>query len=166
MLFQGEEWAASSPFQFFTDHEAELGKLVSAGRKKEFAAFGWNPDRNSRSASPRNIPAFETELGRARHNAPHAEMLDWYKKLIALRRSTSDLTDPDLAQSRSDTATPSNGSSWSAEPLTVAFSLAAQPIRLEVRPGSTLALASSPDIQVNSNSLTLPPDSVAVLTSE
>ena len=44
MLFQGEEWAASSPFQYFTDHEAELGKLVSEGRKKEFAAFGWNPD--------------------------------------------------------------------------------------------------------------------------
>jgi maltooligosyltrehalose trehalohydrolase len=45
MLFQGEEWAAFSPFQYFTDHEdAELGRLVSEGRRREFAAFGWNPD--------------------------------------------------------------------------------------------------------------------------
>ncbi len=44
MLFQGEEWAASSPFQYFTDHDPELGKAVSEGRRREFAAFGWNPD--------------------------------------------------------------------------------------------------------------------------
>src|ERR1700683_3121102 len=43
MLFQGEEWAASSPFQFFTNHNPDLGKLFSAGGAKEFAAFGWNP---------------------------------------------------------------------------------------------------------------------------
>ncbi len=44
LMFQGEEWAASSPFLFFTDHEEELGRLVSEGRKKEFAAFGWKPE--------------------------------------------------------------------------------------------------------------------------
>ena len=44
MLFQGEEWGASSPFQYFTAHEdAELAALVSEGRRKEFAAFGWDP---------------------------------------------------------------------------------------------------------------------------
>jgi hypothetical protein len=50
--------------------------------------------------------------------------------------------------------------------VTIAFSLAPQPIQLEVQPGSTIALGSSPEIQINNNSLTLPPDTVAVLTSE
>ncbi len=36
LLFMGQEWAAGSPFQFFTDHSAELGKAVSEGRKREF----------------------------------------------------------------------------------------------------------------------------------
>ena len=44
MLFQGEEWAASTPFLYFADHDdPELARAVSEGRKKEFAAFGWDP---------------------------------------------------------------------------------------------------------------------------
>jgi maltooligosyltrehalose trehalohydrolase len=44
MIFQGEEWAASAPFQYFADHEdRELARQVSEGRRREFAAFGWNP---------------------------------------------------------------------------------------------------------------------------
>jgi maltooligosyltrehalose trehalohydrolase len=39
MIFQGQEWAASTPFQYFTDHNAELGKLVTEGRRKEFGKF-------------------------------------------------------------------------------------------------------------------------------
>src|SRR5580692_3885351 len=41
LLFQGEEYAASTPFLYFADHEEELAKLVSAGRRREFAAFGF-----------------------------------------------------------------------------------------------------------------------------
>ena len=49
MLFQGEEWAASSPFQYFADHDdSELARLVSEGRKREFAPFGWDPAIYSR----------------------------------------------------------------------------------------------------------------------
>ena len=44
MLFQGEEWAASTPFQFFTSHpEPELGEATAAGRLTEFAQLGWDP---------------------------------------------------------------------------------------------------------------------------
>jgi len=43
LLFQGEEWAAATPFLYFTDHDAELGAHISAGRRREFAAFGWDP---------------------------------------------------------------------------------------------------------------------------
>ena len=45
MLFQGEEWAASTPFQFFTSHpEEELGRATAEGRIAEFARHGWDPD--------------------------------------------------------------------------------------------------------------------------
>jgi maltooligosyltrehalose trehalohydrolase len=39
LLFMGQEWAATTPFQFFTDHNAELGLMVTAGRREEFGAF-------------------------------------------------------------------------------------------------------------------------------
>lgn len=45
MLFHGEEFAASSPFQYFTDHDEDaLAHAVSEGRRREFAAFGWKPE--------------------------------------------------------------------------------------------------------------------------
>src|SRR5690606_23703111 len=45
MLFMGEEWGATTPFQFFTSHpEPELGEATAKGRKAEFAAHGWNSD--------------------------------------------------------------------------------------------------------------------------
>jgi maltooligosyltrehalose trehalohydrolase len=165
MLFQGEEWAASSPFQFFTNHNPDLGKLVSAGRRKEFAAFGWNPADIPDPQSPATFQRSKLNWDE-RSQPPHAAMLDWYRQLIALRRSTPDLTDPELAHV---SVRYSDSGQWlvmERGSVTVAFSLAPQPIQLEIRPGSTIALASSPDIQLNNNALTLPPDAVAVLTSE
>ena len=44
MLFQGEEWAATSPFLYFADHsDKKLARQVSEGRRREFVAFGWDP---------------------------------------------------------------------------------------------------------------------------
>ena len=44
LLFQGEEWAASTPFQYFTDRaDPGLGKNVAEGRRREVASFGWSP---------------------------------------------------------------------------------------------------------------------------
>src|SRR5260370_36582641 len=37
MLFMDQEWSASSPFLYFTDHHDELGKGVTEGRRKQFA---------------------------------------------------------------------------------------------------------------------------------
>lgn len=92
MLFMGEEWAASSPFQYFTDHEEELGKAVSEGRRSDFGAFGWQPER---VPDPQDIQTFQ----RSRLNwneldqPPHADVLEWYRRLIALHRSGPALAD-------------------------------------------------------------------------
>src|SRR5205085_1036747 len=45
LLFQGEEWGASTPFQYFTDHrDPELASSVTSGRHREFAGFGGQDD--------------------------------------------------------------------------------------------------------------------------
>jgi maltooligosyltrehalose trehalohydrolase len=93
MLFQGEEWGTSSPFQYFTAHEdTELGRSVSEGRRKEFAAFGWDP---SSVPDPQSPETFERScLQWAELTSPlHAELLQWYRSLIALRRRMPSLRD-------------------------------------------------------------------------
>jgi len=96
MLFQGEEWAASTPFTYFTDHDEELGALVSAGRVQEFAAMGWG----DRVPDPQARPTFESSFLRweEREQGAHASMLEWYRRLIALRHELPDLHDPDLGR--------------------------------------------------------------------
>jgi maltooligosyltrehalose trehalohydrolase len=98
MLFQGEEFGASSPFQYFSQHEdPELAQKVSEGRKNEFKAFGWNPDD---VPDPQERAAFERSKLRWSEvtQGEHAELLDWYKQLISIRRATPELTDGRLAE--------------------------------------------------------------------
>ena len=98
MLFQGEEFAASTPFQYFTDHEdVELGKAVSEGRKQEFAGFGWAPDE---IPDPQSIETFEhSKLNWQEITQPaHADILNWYRQLIALRKSSPTLLDGNMRE--------------------------------------------------------------------
>ncbi|HKR98405.1 MAG TPA: malto-oligosyltrehalose trehalohydrolase, partial [Candidatus Dormibacteraeota bacterium] len=96
LVFAGEEWAASTPFQYFTDHvDPELARAVSQGRRREFAAFGWPPE---------DIPDPQDEATFTRSRLdwseparePHAQMLAWYRALIRLRHTTPALRDGDL----------------------------------------------------------------------
>ncbi|MEZ5266339.1 MAG: malto-oligosyltrehalose trehalohydrolase [Acidimicrobiales bacterium] len=86
MLFQGEEWAASTPFQYFTDHtDPALADAVRDGRRREFAAFGWRPED---VPDPQAAATFEASTLRwdERHHGVHADMADWYRTLLELRR--------------------------------------------------------------------------------
>ncbi len=165
MIFQGEEWAASSPFLFFTNHGEELGKLISEGRKKEFAAFGWNPADIPDPQSPKTFQRSKLNWDE-RTTAPHAEMLDWYRRLIALRHATPDLTDPDRSRVHVRFSEEAKWIVMERGSVTLAVSIAKNPVALQVRAGSSIALASSPGMQLSNNSLTLPPDSVAILNRE
>ncbi|PWR05239.1 malto-oligosyltrehalose trehalohydrolase, partial [Micromonospora acroterricola] len=96
MLFMGEEWAASTPWQFFTSHpEPELASAVVTGRRREFAAHGW-PEGDV--PDPQDPQTFvRSRLDWAELDKPeHREMLAFYQRLIALRRSLPDLSDPRL----------------------------------------------------------------------
>src|SRR5688572_2336888 len=87
LLFMGQEWAAATPFQFFTDHNEELGRLVTAGRRAEFASFtGFGletvPDPQQRETFERSRLQWN-EL-----DAPdHAGVLRLYRRLLGLRRA-------------------------------------------------------------------------------
>jgi maltooligosyltrehalose trehalohydrolase len=91
LLFMGQEWAASSPFRFFTDHHAALGKLVTEGRRREFRGFA-----SFAGAGAASIPdpqAEQTFTASQLHwdergVEPHAGMLCLYRSLLELRRQT------------------------------------------------------------------------------
>ena len=93
MLFQGEEWGASRPFLYFTNHvDPELADAVHRGRREEFVALGWDP------ASVPDPQAEETFLRskldwEERGRQPHAELLAWYRSLISLRQKSPALND-------------------------------------------------------------------------
>ncbi|MFD9796209.1 malto-oligosyltrehalose trehalohydrolase [Streptomyces sp. NPDC059070] len=97
MLFMGEEWGASTPWQYFTDHpDPELAEAVRTGRRREFEAHGWAaqdiPDPQDPATRARSCLDWDE-----RANEPHARVLAWYRLLIELRRTRPDLTDPDIA---------------------------------------------------------------------
>ncbi|MBS43595.1 MAG: malto-oligosyltrehalose trehalohydrolase [Nocardioides sp.] len=93
MLFQGEEWGASTPFQFFTDHDDELGEAVRKGRRGEFARHGWDeadvPDPQA-EATYRRSQLDWSELDSERGET----LLAVYRSLALLRRTVPELTDP------------------------------------------------------------------------
>ncbi|MGY1821735.1 malto-oligosyltrehalose trehalohydrolase [Geodermatophilus sp. SYSU D00079] len=98
MLFMGEEWGATTPWQFFTSHpEPELGRATAEGRIGEFAEHGWDaevvPDPQDPETFTRSKLDWE-ELERE----PHSRLLGVHRALLALRRAHPDLVDPDLTR--------------------------------------------------------------------
>jgi maltooligosyltrehalose trehalohydrolase len=102
MLFQGEEWAASTPFQFFTGHpEPELGRATAEGRLAEFARMGWDPEQVPDPQDPETFRRSKldwSELDQGRH----ARVLAAHRRLTALRRDRPELTDQSFGAARLD----------------------------------------------------------------
>jgi maltooligosyltrehalose trehalohydrolase len=165
MLFQGEEWGATTPFQYFSDHvDEELGRLVSEGRRREFAAFGWQPadvpDPQDRATFERSVLDW-AEL----EKEPHAGLLEWHRALIALRRRLPALSDGDFEEV---TTTWDEDAGWfclSRGPVTVAVNLADHPQPVPVpADATTVLLASEPAAtSLADAAVSLPPDSVAIV---
>ena len=91
LLFMGQEWAASSPFQYFTDHDEPLGRLVTEGRRREFRDFVAFADAGAGEGipDPQAIATFlASRLDWAeREVEPHASMVRLHAALLAFRRT-------------------------------------------------------------------------------
>jgi maltooligosyltrehalose trehalohydrolase len=90
MLFMGQEWGASTPFLFFTDHNAELGRLIIEGRREEFKHFAAFSDEAVRKTipNPQALSSFEASklLWDERERGPHACTLALFRAFLGLRR--------------------------------------------------------------------------------
>lgn len=97
MLFQGEEWAARTPFQYFTSHpEPELADAVRTGRRAEFAEHGWHTEDVPDPQDPETFRRSTLDWSEPAQ-PEHAAMLDFYRSLISLRSSESELSDGSFA---------------------------------------------------------------------
>jgi maltooligosyltrehalose trehalohydrolase len=94
MLFMGEEWGSSSPFQFFSSHpEPELGRATAEGRKREFAEHGWGADEIPDPQDPETFRRSKLNWDEI-DDGEHGRLRRAYQQLIALRRTEPDMADP------------------------------------------------------------------------
>lgn len=167
MLFQGEEWAASTPFLYFTAHpDPELGEAVRKGRREEFAAFKWKAEE---IPDPQDEATFlKSRLDWNEVNeSRHAEMLEWHRALIRLRRETPSLRDDRLnaVHVRADDA--GGGLVMVRGGVVVAcnFSEEAQSLACPEAAGKELVMSSVEDLRIENERLLLPGHAVAILVA-
>jgi malto-oligosyltrehalose trehalohydrolase len=167
MLFMGEEWGADTPWQYFTDHtDPFFASAVSNGRRSEFARHGWGfadvPDPQDSETFLRSKLDWSQPL-----EAPYKSLLDWYRSLLALRRSRPELTDPRLDQVRVSYSEDDRWLVVHRGALRVAANLGKGPVDVELAAGPcTVLLGSDREISVASGTATLPATSLAVIAAE
>jgi maltooligosyltrehalose trehalohydrolase len=165
MLFMGEEWGASTPWQFFTDHtDPGLAEAVRHGRRAEFAAHGWAEADVPDPQDPETMRRSRLDWAE-REKPPHDRLLRWYTDLLRLRRDEPDLRDGrlDRAEVAHDPLTGTFTMRRGA--VTVLVNLADRPRTVPVGAAGQagLALAWDSEVAVRDGSLTLPAESAAVV---
>ncbi|RSO07274.1 malto-oligosyltrehalose trehalohydrolase [Streptomyces sp. WAC 06783] len=171
MLFMGEEWAARTPWQFFTDHtDPELAEAVRDGRRREFAAHGWRaseiPDPQDPATRDRSCLDWSEP-----EREPHAALLAWYRTLLAVRAARPELTDPDMTRTE---VTYDEEARWLCVrrgAVRVVVRLAGEgTAEVPGAGGRVRVLAAWPDVDAVTadpdGALRLPPESAAVLKEE
>ncbi len=164
MLFQGEEWGASTPFFYFTDYqEPELANAVREGRCKEFAAFGWKAED---TADPQAYETFEQsklkwdEISKS----PHAEIFDWHKQLIQLRNSEPDLADGDLQKVSTNFDEKNRWLVVGRGNVSIVCNFAEGPQQIPIRQGKQkILIASEKVVSMADGSVNVPAEAVAIL---
>jgi maltooligosyltrehalose trehalohydrolase len=166
MIFQGEEFVASTLFQYFADHEdPEMALAVKTGRQGEFAAFGWNP---ADIPDPESVDTFyrsKLNWDEVRHGR-HVEMLEWYRRLIKLRRGSPSLNDGRPGQTEVSFDEEHRWLMMMRGAVTVMCNLGAAVVELDHPKEFRLILASRGDVEMVEGSVVLPSNTLAVLSKE
>jgi maltooligosyltrehalose trehalohydrolase len=166
MLFQGEEWAASTPFQFFTSHpEPELARATAEGRLAEFERMGWDPavvpdPQDPATLERSRLDWSETEAGRG------ARMLDVYRRLAQLRRRLPELTDPSFARTVCTADEEARLFTMRRGRTLVAVNFGDAPATVALDPASELVFATGAGVTSGPDGLHLPAHAGAIVVPE
>ena len=160
MLFMGEEWGASTPFQFFSAHpEPELARATAEGRKAEFADHGWSADDIPDPQDPATFQRSKLDWDEV-GAGEHARLLQVYRGLIALRRTEPDFADPWLDHLRIEFDEAGRWIVLHRGAFAVACNLGEQPAAVPVT-GAVMLSSQTPEF--GTGATTLPGHSFAVL---
>lgn len=163
MLFMGQEWAASTPFPFFSSYtEPEMGAAVTQGRLQEFARMGWD---TGQVPDPQDPATFESATLRwdERDVADHATMMEVYRRLIALRGQYSELTNPVMARTRCEFDEVARWFLMRRGGVAVVVNFAETPVTIDLGGPHLLRWATPSGAQVDGNQVRLPRHAGAVL---
>ena len=167
MLFQGEEFAASTPFLYFADHEdPEMARLVSEGRRKEFAAFGWD---EAQIPNPEDMSTFtSSRLDWAEITDPkQQDMLEWTTRLIHIRRNSVSLNDGDRGHLKVHFSEEKKWLRVDRNLVSIFANLGDESCEFNVGKEYELRLASVPDTTRLANGcVTVPPDGFVIVSAE
>jgi maltooligosyltrehalose trehalohydrolase len=166
MLFMGEEWGASTPWQFFTSHtDPDIGRATAEGRKAEFAGHGWDADEVPDPQDPETFTRSKLDWAEVGQE-PHAHLLAVHRALIALRRAHPDLVDPDLAAVQVGWDDADRWLVVHRGSLRIVANLSAEDreVHLDV-PAHDVLFASGELPTLSGTTVTLPAESAAVLTT-
>jgi maltooligosyltrehalose trehalohydrolase len=163
MIFQGEEWAASTPFQYFADHDdPAMARAVSEGRRNEFSAFGWAPESIPDPEHPQTFEQSKLDWNEL-SQPDHREMLEWYRRLIALRRTTACLNDGEPRHTKVVFSEIDKRLSMTRGTIAVHCNLGRSEQTFHVPSRSEIVLSSRKGLAIERDELVLPPDTVAVI---
>lgn len=164
MLFQGEEFAASSPFLYFAQHDDPgISRAVFDGRRREHEYDGSAetiPDPGADSSFEGSKLNWEE-----RDRGEHAQMLDWYRSLIQLRRLTPSLRDGRPESTRVVFDESKGWLSLRRGSVDLYFNFGDSRISLEVSESSGVILTSDIDNKIQSGRVSLTGISFAAVSS-
>ncbi|NYE20139.1 maltooligosyltrehalose trehalohydrolase [Microbacterium immunditiarum] len=169
MLFQGEEWGASTPWQFFTSHpEPALGEATAKGRIAEFARMGWDESVVPDPQDPETFRRSKLDWSEA-SAGDHARLLDLYRALARLRGERPELTDPSFTSLGAELV---GGEGTDAAhrafrlrrgAVEILVNLTEEDISFAAPPGSRVLLATGLAVHDEGGAIALPSDSAVVL---
>ncbi|XAS66397.1 malto-oligosyltrehalose trehalohydrolase [Micrococcaceae bacterium Sec5.7] len=160
MLFMGEEYGATTPWQFFTSHpEPELGKATAEGRIREFERMGWDPAVVPDPQDPETFRRSKLDWAEAA-GGDHARLLELYRSLIALRRAAPELSGLGFEDTEVEFDDDAGWLRFSRGQVQVLLNFSGAVSRLSGR--GTLLLATDDGVRLDGDRVELPPWSAVI----